>query len=91
MSVTLTPRTEERIKRLVESGRYPDADSVVDDALEALETRTRTRFKSTRELILAGLHSGEGIVMTDEEWAKIELEADEADHLGLPIRDEVQP
>lgn len=91
MSIALNPKTEERIKQMVDSGRFQDADAVVVGALQALEAQERTRFESTRALILAGLNSGEGVVMTDEEWEKIEREADEADRLGLPIRDEVQP
>jgi hypothetical protein len=42
-------------------------------------------------LILVGLGSGPGVELTPEVWAEIEREADEADRLGLPIRDEVQP
>ena len=91
MSITLNPRTEERIRRLVESGRFPDPDAVVDGALQALEAQEQSRFEATRELILAGLNSGDGVVLTPEVWAEIEREADEADRLGLPIRDEVQP
>ena len=91
MSIALDPRTEERIRKLVDTGRYPDANAVVDEALRILEAQERTRFEENRALILAGRNSGEGVVMTDEEWIKIEQEADEADRLGLPIRDEVQP
>jgi len=91
MSIALDPRTEERIRKLVDTGRFPDADSVVDEALEALEDREQARFLKTRELLLAASNSGDGVLLTPEVWAEIEREADEADRLGLPISDEVQP
>ena len=91
MSVTLTPQVEDRIRHWIERGPYPDADTVILKALEALEAQERARFLKTRELVLAGLNSGAGVELTPELWAEIEREADEADRLGLPIRDEVQP
>jgi putative addiction module CopG family antidote len=91
MSVTLSHTVEERIRHWIDTGRYADADAVMLRALEALETEEQARFLRTRELILAGLNSGPGVELTPEVWAEIEREADEADRLGLPIRDEVQP
>lgn len=37
MAVKLSPHVEKRIERLVESGRYADADQVVEAALLSLE------------------------------------------------------
>ena len=91
MSITLPPEVHAQIRNRIESGRYPDAEAVIVKALEALEAEEHARFEKTRELILAGLNSGPGVELTDEVWAEIEREADEADRLGLPIRDEVQP
>jgi Arc/MetJ-type ribon-helix-helix transcriptional regulator len=91
MAVTLSPPVEEQIREWIERGVYPDADSVIRKALEALAMQERARFLTTRELILTGRSGGDGIELTDEVWAEIEREADEADRLGLPIRDEVQP
>ena len=90
MSIALDPRTEERIMKLVDTGRFPDANSVVDEALEALEYREQARFLKTRELLLAARNSGDGVLLTPEVWAEIEREADEADRLGLPISDEIR-
>jgi putative addiction module CopG family antidote len=91
MSVTVTPETEEQIRHWIDTGRYPDADAVIHRALAALEAQEHARFLKTRDLILAGLNSGPGVELTPEVWEEIEREADEADRLGLPIRDEVQP
>jgi antitoxin ParD1/3/4 len=41
MSVTLDPQIEARIRTLIETGRYPDANTVVNDALRVLESRDR--------------------------------------------------
>ena len=91
MSVTLTPKVEAQIRHWIENGRYPDADSVVARALEALEAQEQARFHKLRELVLAGHNSGPGEELSDELWEEISREADEADRLGLPIRREVQP
>jgi putative addiction module CopG family antidote len=91
MSVTLNPRLEERIRHWIESGRYSDADAVIDKALEALENQEQTRLAKLRELVTVGFASGDGGEFTPETWAEIAREADEADRLGLPIRREVQP
>ncbi len=91
MSVTLTPRLEERIRHWIENGRYPDAEAVIDKALEALEDQEQAQFVRLRELVLAGFASGDGGEFTPETWEEIAREADEADRLGLPIRREVQP
>ncbi len=37
MSITLTPQVTDQIQRLIETGRYPDADAVPLDALRLLE------------------------------------------------------
>jgi putative addiction module CopG family antidote len=91
MSVTLTPEVEDRIRHWMDSGQYPDAGSLILKALEALEAQEEARFLKLREPILVGHSSGPGEELTDELWERIEREADEADRLGLPIRDEVQP
>ena len=91
MSITLTPEVEAQIRDRIESGQYQDAEAVIVKALAALKAQEQARFLKTRELVLAGHNSGPGVELTDEVWAEIEREADEADRLGLPIRDEVQP
>jgi putative addiction module CopG family antidote len=91
MGVTLPPRLEERVQHWIDNGRYPNAEAVIDKALEALEHEEHAQFLKLRELVLAGHNSGPGEELTDELWEEIAREADEADRLGLPIRREVQP
>lgn len=54
MSVSLTPQVEEQIRRLIESGQYPDADAVVRDALRLLEGH-RTELDALRAKLQVGL------------------------------------
>jgi putative addiction module CopG family antidote len=91
MSVTLTPEVEARIRPWLETGRFADADAVVLKALEALEAQEDAKLLKLRELVLAGHNSGIAGELNEEFWEQLEREADEADRLGLPIRDEVQP
>ena len=90
MSVTLLPETETAIRRLVDSGRYPTADAAVQSAIKLLNDQYETQLAKLRELVLAGFASGDGGELTPEFWDEIAREADEADRLGLPIRDEVR-
>ena len=77
MSVTLTPQTEAEIERLVESGRFTDADAVVQTALHVLNEQYETKLAKLRELVLAGFNSGPGEELTDELWDRLEREAEE--------------
>jgi putative addiction module CopG family antidote len=91
MVMTLTPSIEARIRDLIDSGQYPDADAVLLDALQLLEERNQERFLALREKVRAGFESGEGVELTPELWDQLVREADEEDRLGLPIRDDVTP
>ena len=82
MSMTLTPQVEERIRHWIETGQYPDADALIVKALDALEAQEQARFFRARELILAGLNSGEGVELTPELMDEIEREAEEAYRRG---------
>lgn len=82
MSVSLTPRTEDQIRRWVDSGQYADADAVVVDALQLLEERNRARFQRLRELVRVGFESGDGVELTTELWDELEREAEEAYERG---------
>jgi putative addiction module CopG family antidote len=82
MSVTLTPRTEAEIRRWIETGRYADADAVIDRALEALENEEQARFEKARAFILAGLNGGPSVELTEELMDEIEREAEEAYRRG---------
>ena len=77
MSVTLTLQLEERIQHWIETGRYPDAEAVVEKALEALEEQEQGRFLKLRELVLAGFESGDAVELTDELWDEMERSSEE--------------
>ena len=77
MSVTLTPQTEEELRRWVDSGQYSDADSVIQTALQALKDREEARFVKLRELVLAGHNSGIAGELTDELMDEIERSSEE--------------
>ena len=87
----LTPQVEKQIRHWIERGPYPDAETVIQKALEALADQEQARFLETRELVRAGFESGDGGELTPALWQEIAREADEADRQGLPIRREVQP
>lgn len=79
MSVTLTPQIEDQIRQLVESGAYPNANAVIQDALGLLKQR-RDRFETLRAKIRVGLDQldrGEGIPLTPELLDEIDREVDE--------------
>jgi putative addiction module CopG family antidote len=78
MTVILAPKIEEQIRHWIDTGRYADAEAVIEKALEALEDQEQVRFEKARALILAGLNSGPGVELTDELMNEIEREAEEA-------------
>jgi putative addiction module CopG family antidote len=82
MSITLSPQTEQRIRQWIDNSRYPDAEAVIDQALQALEDREHAKFLKARELVLAGHNSGPGVELTDELWEEMEREVDDAYQRG---------
>lgn len=78
MNVTLTRQIEEQIRQWVERGHYPDADAVMQDALQALAEREQARFHKVRELVLAGFASEDAGELTPELMDEIEREAEAA-------------
>lgn len=80
MSVTLNPLVQQRIRDLVDSGRYPDVDTVVNDALQMLEVRDH-QLAELRAKIQVGIDQadrGELDEWTPELRANIRREAHEA-------------
>jgi putative addiction module CopG family antidote len=76
MSVALSPQIENRIRDLVEGGRYPSASAVIERALDALDAQD-AKFAELREQILLGFQ-GEGAELTESLMDEIEREAEEA-------------
>lgn len=91
MAIDLTPETETRIRTWLERGRYADPNDVIADALEALNTQYQADLERLRALVLEGRNSPIAGELDDAMWDRIAQEADEADRLGLPISDVVQP
>lgn len=52
MALQLSPKSQARITEIIEIGDYPDADAVVDRALELLSEQVR--LGKLRELVGAG-------------------------------------
>ena len=75
MSVTLTPQTEAEIERLVESGRFPNADAAVASALEALKELDDARLERVRELVRIGFEGKNRRELTPELMDDIERRA----------------
>ncbi len=92
MRIQLAPSIEAKINERIELGTYPDADTVVEEALQLLEARDR---KATlRELLQEALDQasrGEVIEMTPDFWPSIMRETKEANRRGDPIADHVKP
>jgi antitoxin ParD1/3/4 len=78
MSITVTPETEREIRHWIESGHYPDADAVLNDALGLLHERKLATLRAKIQSGLDQIERGEGIELTPEVWDEIEREADEA-------------
>ncbi len=92
MTVTLTPRLEAFIRQQVESGRYADANEVVEEALRLLEDRDRLdRLRAEVAKGFEQLDRGEGVLYTPELMERLKREADENARTGKPIRDAVKP
>jgi putative addiction module CopG family antidote len=77
MSVTLSPETEAKIRRWIDSGHYPDEDSAISSAFQALEDQYEVKLAKLRELVREGFESGEGVELTDELWDEIERNSEE--------------
>ena len=73
MNVSLTPDLEKLVKEKVQTGQYPNAAAVVEEALQLLrdrdaaETRLETALKE-------GIESGDSSEMTKDEWEQMHHE-----------------
>ena len=93
MSVTLSPHTEDLIRRLIERGPYADTEAVIKDALALLEEREeqRQRLRAELQSAVEQAERGELIDFTPERFAEIKRRALEIARQGMPIRDAVTP
>ncbi len=92
MVVEISPRAEAQIRARVESGRYPDATAVVDEALRALDEQDRIeRLRASIEVAEAEVARGEIADWSPELFEQLKREATEARLAGTPIPDHVRP
>ena len=92
MSVTLTPETGAMIQQRIDSGRYDDANEVVQEALRLLNERDR--LEHLRSLVAVGLEAaqrGEAAEFTPEFLADIDRRADEWFRQGIEPAPDVCP
>ena len=88
MTVTLPPQVEALIQEKVDSGLYPTADAVIEEAMRLLDEQDRIRW--LQEAIAAGQRSG-AIAMTPERMhATIQRGIADA-AAGKPVKDAVAP
>lgn len=92
MRITLSTQTEARIRKLVERGDYGDPETVVDEALTALEERDMlTRL---RALIAVGIEQserGQVVPWTPDFMDRLKRQSEENVRRGKPFKDEVIP
>jgi putative addiction module CopG family antidote len=72
MAIILNPDLEQRIERLVESGRYQSADEVVQEGLDLLDTgETALPGEAYAKAPLWERISAIGSSVPEEDWAKV--------------------
>ena len=85
----LTPQHEALIERLIISGRFNDADQVIDEAFRLLDERAR--LEQLRAKVQIGLDSGPGVELTPHLMDELEREAEEAYQRGEKPSPDVCP
>lgn len=79
MSITLSPLTEDLIRRWIDTGAYRNVEELIEDALQALDERDRlARLRAAIASGDAQIARGASISYTDDLMDEIELEAEEA-------------
>jgi len=92
MIVTVKPELETFIRKQVDSGKYEDADHVVEQAIRLLEDHEKLLYmRATIAEAREQVARGDYVEWTPDFMEKLQQEADEEDRLGLPISDDVTP
>ena len=92
LTLSLPSQFEAMIRERVESGRYPDATAVVEEALRVLDDRDRLeRLRAEIAIGLDEIERGETVEYTPELMEQLKREAIEAERNGEPIDDAVLP
>lgn len=79
MELKLSPEVEEVIRSRVASGRYPDAETMVEQAVMSAVMVETEDAEWHREAVREGLESGEAVEVDLDDW-RARLKA------GLPWR-----
>jgi antitoxin ParD1/3/4 len=93
MNVVLDSKTEELVRRKLETGRFRDESEVVQEAVRLLDERDR-RMQQLRDDIAIGREQaqrGQLIDWTPEFLDQLSSEAEENARLGKPIKSAVKP
>jgi len=86
MAVDLTPQLEAMIREKVQSGKYPDANEVVREALTLLEDRDHhARLRAAVAIGAEQYAAGRFRSWTPDRLDELKREADEEDRQGVPI------
>jgi antitoxin ParD1/3/4 len=92
MNVPLTPQVEDLIRQKIESGRYSDANEVVQEALRLLDARDRlVRLRAAIAHADEQVARGEVETWTPDFIDRLLQEAAEEERAGIPICDDVTP
>ena len=92
VSLTLSPAIEARIKELVASGRYADANEVIAEGLRLLDERDKLeRLRAEIAIGLEEIERGEEIVYTPDYMQRLIRKADEDERNEAPLVDAVLP
>ena len=91
-TLTLSPELAALIREKVESGRYGNANQVLEEALRLLDERDRIEWLRAEIAIgLEQIDRGETVEYTPELMEQLKREAIEAERNGEPIDDAVLP
>jgi putative addiction module CopG family antidote len=76
MTIAIPNHLEDRIQRMIDSGRFRDSAAVIGSALDALDAEEKVRVDKLRELVLAGHNSPIIGELNAEMWERIAREAE---------------
>jgi putative addiction module CopG family antidote len=92
MAVQLSAQLEQKIDELVASGRFANANELVDEAVGLLERRVqREALMSSIEDGFRAIEDGEGIEIVDGFWESLDRSADGAEKANRPLNPDVLP
>jgi Arc/MetJ-type ribon-helix-helix transcriptional regulator len=92
MAVELTSQLERKIDDLVATGRFANANDVVDEAVGLLKRKLeRESLMSSIDDAFSAMERGEGIEILSGFWELLDRAADEAEKANRPLNPDVLP